>query len=244
MKKQVVLMVVLAFLTVNTLLLADTVYIDGGMSHTINDDTYLLDMVVVDPLAIPGFPTGTHVDLAEGGIVMDLIAHGHATISITGGTVTGRLAAANNSQISITAGDVGWEISAHHNAFVTIAGGMVTSDLTPDLRTNYNGTIYLDGSDFEVTDLNGNVTILSNGNKLSDFGTLVEWRPQGDIWDYYTGTITGTLADGSTLASEFEISNTGFYEGTGDIVITPEPATVFLLGLGGLALIRRRRVLR
>ena len=243
MKKQVVLMVVLAFLTVNTLLLADTVYINDGMFHTINDDTYLLDMVVVDPLAIPSSPTRTHVDLTEGGIVMDLIAHRHATISITGGTVTGRLAAANNSQVSITAGDVGLEISAHHDASITIAGGL-NGSLSPDLRTNYNGTIYLEGSDFEVTDLNGNTTILSNGDKLSDFASLVEWRPEGDIWDYYTGTITGTLVNETTLNSEFNISNTGFYEGTANIVITPEPATVFLFGLGSLVLIRRRRVLR
>jgi hypothetical protein len=241
MKKQVVLMVVLAFLTVNTLLLADIVSINDGMSHTINDYTYLLDTVWLDhPMDIPNFP-GTHVDLAAGGVVTNLTACNNATISVTGGTVMGYLVGVGNSQVSMISGDVGWGISAYRNASVTISGGMVTFDMRPDLRTNYNGTIYLDGSDFEVTDLNGNTIILSNGDKLSDFVSLVEWRPQGDIWDYYTGTIIGTLADGSTLHSEFEISNTGFYEGIADIVIIPEPGTVFLLGVGCLVFRRRRR---
>jgi len=242
MKKQVILMAVLAFLTVNTLLLADIVSINDGMSHTINDYTYLFDTVWLDyPMAIPNFP-GTHVDLVEGGVVTNLTACNNATISVTGGTVMGYLVATGNSQVSMIAGDVGWGISAYRNASLTISGGMVTFDMRPDLRTNYNGTIYLEGNGFEVTDLNGNTTILSNGDKLSDFVSLVEWRPQGDIWDYYTGTITGTLADGSTLDSEFEISNTGFYEGTADIVIIPEPGSLILLGLGAVLLRRRRPV--
>jgi len=241
MKKQIVLLTVLAILTVNTLLLADIVSINDGMSHTINDYTYLLDTVWLDyPMVIPNFP-GTHVDLAAGGVVTTLVAHNNATISVTGGTAMGNLVATGSSQVSMICGDVGGGISAYRNASVTIAGGMVTFDMRPDLRTNYNGTIYLEGSDFEVTDLNGNTTILSNGNKLSDFASLVEWRPEGDIWDYYTGTITGTLVNGTILNSEFNISNTGFYEGTADIVIIPEPATVMLLGLGSLALLRKRR---
>lgn len=241
MKKQVMLVAVLAFLTVNTLLLADIVSINDGMSHTINDYTYLLDTVWLDyPMAIPNFP-GTHVELAAGGVVRGLIAFNNATISVTGGTVMGGLVATGNSQVSMISGDVGWYISVYRNASLTIAGGMVWSALRPDLRTNYNGTIYLEGTDFEVTDLNGDTTILSNGDKLSDFASLVEWRPQGDIWDYYTGTITGTLVNGTPLHSEFNISNTGFYEGTADIVIIPEPATILLLGLGSVALLRKRK---
>ena len=100
-----------------------------------------------------------------------------------------------------------------------------------ELSILQNGTIYLQGSDFEISGQS-----LSYGDKLSNFGTLV----YNSNSDYYTGTITGTLSDGSDLNSTFYIHNLENLAGTGDIIIIPEPITLTLLGLGGL-LIRKRR---
>jgi hypothetical protein len=52
-----------------------------------------------------------------------------------------------------------------------------------------------------------------------------------------SGTLTGTLSDGSPLNLTF------FQESPGEIILnpTPEPATLSLLALGGLAMLRRRK---
>jgi len=47
--------------------------------------------------------------------------------------------------------------------------------------------------------------------------------------------LTGTLLSGDPINNQFRIGNNA------KIVLVPEPATIVLLGLGGLALLRRRR---
>ena len=46
---------------------------------------------------------------------------------------------------------------------------------------------------------------------------------ENDDEDFYAGTITGTLADGTALDNNFSIYNTGIYAGTGDIIIGTPP---------------------
>ena len=89
-----------------------------------------------------------------------------------------------------------------------------------------DGVIELYGNNFSV----GGVD-LSVGDSLRDFGTF-ELLGFGD--PFYTGTITGTLSDGSTLDNYFQILDWG----DGDIVIVPEPATLtlFITGLGALVI--------
>lgn len=47
--------------------------------------------------------------------------------------------------------------------------------------------------------------------------------------------LTGTLANGELIDNDFYIGNDA------RIVLVPEPATLVLLGFGGMALLRRRR---
>ena len=67
------------------------------------------------------------------------------------------------------------------------------------------------------------------------------------MWNYGDGTTDGlglhTYEDAGTYLTSFTVTdNDGVsYTDWEFVTVTPEPATISLLGLGGLALIRRRR---
>ncbi len=244
MKKLIVLLTALAFLAINPVAMAVIVWNDG-LTHIIDAD--LNDWVYLDyDIVTPPSP-GTHVDIVDGGevdlaraynrssitmtggtVVSHLQAVGHSSIIFSGGTVGGTVQANNNGTISMTGGHSVKRVQAGGEGVVTVSGGSVEGSL----NVYYDGTIYLDGTDFMVDGIE-----LANGDKLSDFAPLVE---SGGHY-YYISTITGILADNSPLSTHFVIANTGFYAGTANIYIIPEPGTVLLLGFGGMALSRRRR---
>lgn len=251
MKRIFVLFCMWAIISVSPVALAIT-YWNDGQSHVINNSIYQDDMVWLD-YGVTRVP-GTHVDIVAGGVVGNLNAYRNATVTMTGGTVLWGLEAFENASITMTNGTVFNALAANTNSSITVSGGVVEKLYANDnatvnllggvidqgmfqgLFTQTNGVIYLNGSNFQVNGHN-----LSEGDRLSDFGTLVEERFEGLVMDNYTGVISGTLTDGSVLNSHFYIYNTGYCQGTGDIIIVPEPATVSLLALGGLALLRKRK---
>lgn len=253
MQKLNVSLIVLTILIATAVSMGGTVYISDGLSHIFNDTTYQNDDVRLDNYGDNN--PGTHVDLVDGGVVgFGLTAFRNASVTMSGGS-TGGLTGHHDSSITMTDGSVGNNLFVYHNASITMSGGSVGNDIwatgngTITLSGGSfaglfsplaNGTIYLDGTGFEITDLNNVTTSLSNGDKLSDFGTFVD-----SIFDFYTGTITGTLADNSALNNNvFKIYNTGQRAGIADIIIIPEPATICLLGLGLGCLRLRKRVTR
>ncbi len=250
MGKLNVLVTALVVLAVNPAVMASIVYdsvdailyIDDVVSHTIDYSTYKDDWVFLD-YNMPGNP-GTHVDIVDGGEVTLARAHNRSSITMNGGTVVRHLQATDDSSIIFSGGTVGGVLHATDNGRITMTGGhsanrvqavgesritMSGGSVGNSLNVYYSGTIYLDGTDFEVNGIE-----LTNGDKLSDFVPLVE----DDDHDKYIGTITGTLADQSPLNTAFFIFNTEIYAGTADIYIIPEPCSLVLLGLGGLVLRR------
>jgi len=210
----------LTLLAISPVSIAAVVDINDGASHTIADATYQNDGVRLDYLTAND--PGTHLNLKDGGIVGGIVAYGISTVTMKGGSVGGRLAMASNSTATMSGGSVG-----------------------EYLYVDTDGTIYLEGTDFEATDLSGTTTSLSYGDKLSDYGTF---RPGGSQ-PHFFGTVTGTLADGSALNNGFVIHNVGNWAGTADIYIAPNPVPVpgaFLLGSMGMGIVgwmRQRRSL-
>ena len=67
--------------------------------------------------------------------------------------------------------------------------------------------------------------------------------PHNLIWKRQLG-ILSTLSFYGGLKNEFEIHNTGNYIGIADIVVIPEPASIFLLSLGLLAVRKKLAIKR
>lgn len=247
MRSKSILLVAMAVIlfTFQYLTQAATIDIVDGGSHVINHNAYRYDWVRVDN-SIAHDP-GTHVDVVDGAVLKELFFYNNSTLTMTGGHVGVILEGLQNSALEIsggwmedfyalgnstaamTGGTVNDELAAGFNSTITISGGSFGS-----IRAYYDGSIYLVGHGFEVDG-----QPLSYGDKLSDYGTfhsVIPWGA-GFLANYYSGTITGTLTDGSYINNNFYVAAAG----TAEIFVTPEPATLFLLGLGSLALLRKRK---
>lgn len=239
MKKSFMFVAAIVLFAVSGTAIAGTVNIADGLLHTINNGTYAGDTVNLD---VTAQSPATEVELVSGGDVSSLIAWNTSGIEMTGGHA-GSIIAYNNSEVFVDAGTIGTNLSAYHNTYLEMTGADVGGNIYAVdngvvsisggsfdgfLQASSNAMIYLHGSNFQV----GGVSLVS-GDMLSDFGLF-----NGSA---YTGYLTGQLEDGSYIDNDFVVYNTGTYSGTADImVLIPEPATVLLLGLGGLLLKKRK----
>jgi hypothetical protein len=72
-----------------------------------------------------------------------------------------------------------------------------------------------------------------DNSHITIYGTCFNY-PYGPLTDV-SGTLTGTLHNGQAINCYFRTYDNG------SIILAPEPATIALLGLGGLALLKRRK---
>jgi hypothetical protein len=217
----------------------DTLFLDRYISNTpgtslqLKDGAYLGSFIyaynnssiIMDGGSILGGLWGFDNSSLEfnGGIANEGVAVFHnSTAIITGGTIEDSTYAGDNARIDIYGGTTS-TIYVSKSAVINVYGG----EIKESFRSYENGTIYLYGSDFQVT-AGGITTDLTYGDRLSDYGIL------NDEYDYLTGQITGTLNDSTIFNTQFDI------HGVSDIIIVPEPASLALLLLGGGAALRRR----
>ncbi len=149
-------------------------------------------------------------DLINGTVNNDFTASVHSKVTMTGGLIKGNFIARRDSTALISNGTIKKSLQSIHDAVITLSGGTIEGGI----GTSENAIQYLVGTYFEV-----NGQPLSSGDKLSDFVPLTEYRVDGHVFDYYGGNIIATLADGSALDNEFHVFNTGYFEGTGDIIV-------------------------
>ena len=125
--------------------------------------------------------------------------------------------------------------------------GLTLADIIAQIGVDVGNSGTVDNGWFATYDANGDVTVNNVGGI------------EGITYDAFTTgqdlqlnlTIPNSLLNGETIGygannpSLVEASTTGIgqYQGSGqNYTITPEPGSLVLLGLGGLAMARRRRV--
>ena len=145
-----------------------------------------------------------------------LVAAGNATINFFGGQANA-LSASEYGTTNLIGGQVSSHIYADGYSTINIYGGLIGDDL----KLLQESTIKIFGYDFAVDGIPfgyGELTSISGG----------------EYWDESYRSLTGTLLSGESINNDFRIGHDA------RIILIPEPATVLLLGLGGLFLKRRR----
>ncbi len=129
---------------------------------------------------------------------------------------------------------------------IPVGGGVVTSDVAPAF--NFFDLSFDNGLDFLFTDIS-NVQVFYSGNEigvtgvsssvdifLQDLPFGLEIDENEPVSVSFSGLIDN-LTDDGTFVTSFDASGSAQVRGE----VVPEPATLSLLGLGGIAMLRRRR---
>ena len=212
-----------------------TVNISGGNfsslnardSSTVNfsggDVCYYLHAYNTSTVNISGGSVHPYLDADDsstvnisGGSVYQLSANDSSAVDISGGSFYS-LSARDSSTVDINDGRI-YSLVAYNTSTVDISGGSI--DHLGSWSTN---TIMLHGYDFRAT----------GGLSLAQFD-IIEGVPQYKVIG--TGILTGEWRDGTDWITTITHNGPG-----ATILAIPEPATLSLLALGGLALLRRRR---
>jgi hypothetical protein len=165
----------------------------------------------------------------SGGDIGELSIHG--TFDVTGGVI-GSVDIGGAGSGCISGGQVRHASSQGVNSMLRIEGG----DIGYVTCTNY-GEVHVFDEAFEDggADLWGKLFVYAEQFILDGVpvanGRWFEEGSSSHILEYY-------LSDGSSVVANIDL------QAYGELVLVPEPGTVFLLGLGGLVLIRNRRVMR
>ena len=180
----------------------------------------------------------------SGGMVYDLFTYDTSTANISGTGKVNIFTARNSSTVNISGGTVN-RINTYDNSTVAVSGGTVDS-LTP---LNSSAVDISGGTVNWICGWGSGVVSVSGGtvNNLSaTAGAAVTFHAQDFLLGpglsldgerlLGTGILSGEWSDGTRWVVKITANAAG-----ATILVVPEPATLSLLALGGLALLRRRR---
>jgi hypothetical protein len=152
---------------------------------------------------------------------------------VTGGNISGHLRVRDGGRLNVSGGTVRSSLSAWGNSLVTVTGGNIDGDLQ---ACGASTVLYSGGQvqkDFEMW---GYGRLIVSGSDFAIDGNPVVFREYSCPGANCNGLLTGQLASGELFANEFWI-----HDRLSKLILVPEPATLLLLGFGGMALLRRRR---
>jgi hypothetical protein len=208
---------------------ASTVDISGGSV------TYYLRAFEASTVHISGGGVNTAIQAYDnstvdisGGAVNIIEAYDNSNVVVSGGSVFA-LRAYEASTVDISGGTMGGNLYARDTSTVDISGGTLSNSI----YTLNSSTVNLSGGtmskklyarDTSTVTFDGKDFILSTGLSLDGDKVLG------------TGLLSGKWSDGTPWTLMISENAAG-----ATILLVPEPATLVLLGLGGLALVRRRR---
>ena len=204
--------------------------IDDGLEHTI--DYYLNDWVVVHDGSTLPLPDVTTLNIETGAtITQEVLAYDNSKITMSGGLIEaddthfGILAAFDHSEINFSGGTVGHALQAYDNSQVIMTSGSVVHGVT----ASHNSQMSIFGGSLGVL-------IATADSQITIHGTDFNY-PYGPLLS--PSRLNGTLANGDPIV---DLGCWIFPGGTASIILTsnPEPATILLLGLGGVIVGRRR----
>jgi len=181
----------------------------------------------------------SQVDVSGGSIYAYLVSCDSSQVDIFGGSIC-ELCSYHSSQVDISGGSIS-EFGSYDSSHVKISGGSISGEWLRSYDTSQvdisGGSIGVDAL-FELCD--------ESMVQIFGYDFAVDGQPvgYGELTSIHGGHpyneplrhLTGTLLSGEFIDKDFRIGHDA------KIVLTiPEPATVLLLGLGGLALRKRRR---
>lgn len=185
------------------------------------------------------------INISSGGYVMNSDgsyggisdSYGNTEIAIQDGIIDGSLRAWDNSKIAISSGTITSWTRAYNDSVIDISGG--------NIGDNFRGLMVYDKSTVTISggQINGLLEINTKDSFITVFGSdfiLDGQNVSGEIFNSLNqikyGHLTGFYLDDEPI----DIDISMYPEAR--IVLVPEPGAFLLFGLGGFAMIRKRRL--
>lgn len=208
-----------------------TEFKDGGIyniNYTINDN------VSVDN----GAPAmQTTFNLLSGGTVSSpylLQGYESSKLNIAGGSAY-QIKHHGPGSITISAGTVG----SLYCSNIYVANSLIMTGGQVNYLNDGVGSMTISGGAVDILDVDGDGGIASGLVTINGYNFAINGNPVsfGQYFksDFASGNLTGTLANGDALDTQFYINYSA------SITLVPEPTTICLLAIGSLALIRKKK---